>query len=248
MIPKISPTHPRAKSLIIREKLVEGFRQRIVVPEGLIAHGRGEAFDYLLGEKTTKYAYAAEKVAVCLLLLSNKPVISVNGNAAALCASELVNLSNITKSKIEVNLFHKSMARSKAIARMLKKENADEVLGLNTKFRSTIKAISSNRKYIDKNGILNSDTVLVALEDGDRTESLVKIGKKVISIDLNPLSRTAIASNVTIVDNIVRAVPNMISISKKLVNSDRSYLLEEIKDFDNIQNMNESLKMMRSGV
>lgn len=248
MIHRIPPTHPRAKSLIIREKLVEGFRQRIVVPEGLIAHGRGEAFDYLLGEKTTKYAYAAEKVAVCLLLLSNKPVISVNGNAAALCASELVNLSNITKSKIEVNLFHKSMARSKAIARMLKKENADEVLGLNTKFRSTIKAISSNRKYIDKNGILNSDTVLVALEDGDRTESLVKIGKKVISIDLNPLSRTAIASNVTIVDNIVRAVPNMISISKKLVNSDRSYLLEEIKDFDNIQNMNESLKMMRSGV
>ena len=248
MIHRIPPTHPRAKSLIIREKLVEGFRQRIVVPEGLIAHGRGEAFDYLLGEKTTKYAYEAEKVAVCLLLLSNKPVISVNGNAAALCASELVNLSNITKSKIEVNLFHKSMARSKAIARMLKKENADEVLGLNTKFRSTIKAISSNRKYIDKNGILNSDTVLVALEDGDRTESLVKIGKKVISIDLNPLSRTAIASNVTIVDNIVRAVPNMISISKKLVNSDRSYLLEEIKDFDNIQNMNESLKMMRRGV
>jgi len=248
MIHRIPPTHPRAKSLIIREKLVEGFRQRIVVPEGLIAHGRGEAFDYLLGEKTTKYAYEAEKVAVCLLLLSNKPVISVNGNAAALCASELVNLSNITKSKIEVNLFHKSMARSKAIARILKKENADEVLGLNTKFRSTIKAISSNRKYIDKNGILNSDTVLVALEDGDRTESLVKIGKKVISIDLNPLSRTAIASNVTIVDNIVRAVPNMISISKKLVNSDRSYLLEEIKDFDNIQNMNESLKMMRSGV
>jgi len=248
MIYKISPRHPRAKSLIIREKLVEGFRNGIVVPEGLIAHGRGEAFDYLLGEKTTKYAYKAEKVAVCLLLLSNTSIISVNGNTAALCASELVNLSNITKSKIEVNLFHKSIARSKAIARILKKENAEEVLGLNTKSRSTIKDISSNRKYVDRNGIMNSDTVFVALEDGDRTESLVKMGKKVISIDLNPLSRTAIASNVTIVDNIVRAIPNMIGISKELVNSDRFYLLQQIKSFDNVQNMRESLKMIRRGV
>lgn len=247
MIHKISPTHPRAKSLIIREKLVEGFRNGIVVPEGLIAHGRGEAFDYLLGEKTTKYAYKAEKVAICLLLLSKNSVISVNGNTAALCARELVNLSNITKSKIEVNLFHKSAVRSKTIARILKKEEAKEVLGLDAKLRSTIKEISSNRKYVDKNGIMNSDTVFVALEDGDRTESLVKMGKKVISIDLNPLSRTAIASNVTIVDNIVRAIPNMISISKQLVNSDRSYLLQQIKNFDNTQNMYKSLKKIRKG-
>jgi 4-phosphopantoate--beta-alanine ligase len=248
MIHKIPSTHPRAKSLIIREKLVEGFRNGIVVPEGLIAHGRGEAFDYLLGEKTTKYAYKAEKVAVCLLLLSNNSIISINGNTAALCASELVNLSNITKSKIEVNLFHKSMVRSKAIASILKKEKAEEVLGLNAKLRSSIKDISSNRKYVDKNGIMNSNTVFVALEDGDRTESLVKMGKKVISIDLNPLSRTAIASNVTIIDNIVRAIPNMISISKELVNSNRSYLLQQIKNFNNIQNMHESLKIIRRGV
>ena len=245
---KIPPSHPRAKSLIIREKLVDGFRNGIVVPEGLIAHGRGEAFDYLLGEKTTKYAYNAEKVAVCLLLLSNNSIISVNGNTAALCASELVNLSNITKSRLEVNLFHKSKVRSKAIARILQKENAQEVLGLNTKLRSTIKGISSNRKYVDKNGIMSSDTVFVALEDGDRTESLVKMGKKVISIDLNPLSRTAIASNVTIIDNIVRAIPNMISISNKLENRDRSYLLQQVKNFDNTQNMHESLRMIRRGV
>jgi len=248
MIHKVPPGHPRAKSLIIREKLVEGFKNGIVVPEGLIAHGRGETFDYLLGETTTKYAYRAEKAAVCLLLLSNNSIISVNGNTAALCARELVNLSNISKSRIEVNLFHKSMVRSKAIARILKNENAEEVLGLNTRSRSTIKDISSNRKYVDKNGIMNSDTVFVALEDGDRTESLVKMGKKVISIDLNPLSRTAIASNVTIVDNIVRAIPNMINISKELVNSDRSYLLQQIKKFDNLQNIHESLKMIRKGV
>lgn len=248
MIHEIPPTHPRAKSLIIRVKLVEGFRKGIVLPQGLIAHGRGEAFDYLLGEKTTKYAYDAEKAAVCLLLLSNKSIISINGNTAALCARDLVILSNLTKSGIEVNLFHKSMDRSNSIARILRKEDATEVLGLDTKLRSTINDISSNRKYVDKNGIMNSDTIFVALEDGDRTESLVKMGKKVISVDLNPLSRTAMASDVTIVDNIIRAIPNMIKISEQLVRRDKSYLLQQIKNFDNKENMHKSLQIIRRGI
>jgi 4-phosphopantoate--beta-alanine ligase len=248
MIHKIAPTHPRASSLIIREKLVDGFKNGIVVPHGLIAHGRGEAFDYLLGERTTKYAYEAEKAAVCLLLLSKKSIISVNGNTAALCARDLVTLSNVTKSRIEVNLFHKSVARSNAIARILKKEDAFDVLGLDDKSMMMIKDISSNRKYVDKNGIMNSDTIFVALEDGDRTESLVKMGKKVISVDLNPLSRTAIASNITIVDNIVRVIPNMIKISEHLVKKDKYYLLQLIKNFDNKENIHKSLLMIKEGI
>lgn len=248
MIHEIPSTHPRAKSLIIREKLVQGFRKGIVVPQGLIAHGRAETFDYLLGERTTRYAYDAERAAVCLLLLSNKSIISINGNTAALCARDLVILSNHTKSGIEVNLFHKSTARSNSIAKILRKEGATEVLGLNTKLKSVINGISSNRKYVDKNGIMKSDTILVALEDGDRTESLVKMGKKVISVDLNPLSRTAMASDVTIVDNIVRAIPNMIKISEQLVKRDKSYLLQQIKNFDNKENMHKSLLLIRRGI
>jgi len=248
MIHNIAPTHPRATSLIIREKLVDGFKNGIVVPHGLIAHGRGEAFDYLLGERTTKYAYEAEKAAVCLLLLSKKSIISVNGNTAALCARDLVTLSNVTKSRIEVNLFHKSVARSNAIARILKKEDAFDVLGLDDKSKIMIKDISSNRKYVDKNGIMNSDTIFVALEDGDRTESLVKKGKKVISVDLNPLSRTAIASNITIVDNIIRVIPNMIKISEQLDKKDKYYLLQLINNFDNKENIHKSLLMIKKGI
>lgn len=248
MIHKIAQAHPRASSLIIREKLVNGFRSGIVVPQGLIAHGRGEAFDYLLGEKTTKYAYEAEKAAVCLLLLSNKSIISINGNTTALCAKDLVTLSNVTKSRIEVNLFHRSGARSNAIARILRKEDALDILGLDNKSKTIIKGISSNRKYVDKVGILDSDTIFLALEDGDRTESLVKMGKKVISVDLNPLSRTAIVSNVTIIDNIVRAIPNMIKISEQLVKKDKSYLLRLIKNFDNKENMHKSLLVIKKGV
>jgi 4-phosphopantoate--beta-alanine ligase len=248
MIHKIPQTHPRASSLIIREKLVDGFRNGIVVPQGLIAHGRGEAFDYLLGEKTTKYAYEAEKAAVCLLLLSNKSIISVNGNTAVLCAKDLVTLSNVTKSRIEVNLFHKSRARTNAIASILRKEDAFDVLGLDNKSKTIIRGVSSNRKYVDKDGIMNSDTIFLALEDGDRTEGLVRMGKKVISVDLNPLSRTAIASNITIIDNIVRAIPNMVKISEQLVKKDKSYLLQLIKNFDNKENMHESLVTIKKGI
>jgi 4-phosphopantoate--beta-alanine ligase len=248
MIHKIPQTHPRASSLIIREKLVDGFRNGIVVPQGLIAHGRGEAFDYLLGEKTTKYAYEAEKAAVCLLLLSNKSIISVNGNTAVLCAKDLVTLSNVTKSRIEVNLFHKSRARTNAIASILRKEDAFDVLGLDNKSKTIIRGVSSNRKYVDKDGIMNSDTIFLALEDGDRTESLVRMGKKVISVDLNPLSRTAIVSNITIIDNIVRAIPNMVKISEQLVKKDKSYLLQLIKNFDNKENMHKSLVTIKKGI
>ena len=53
MLTNIPYNHPRAGSLHIREMLVEGLRNGIVAHEGLIAHGRGEAFDYLIGEKTT---------------------------------------------------------------------------------------------------------------------------------------------------------------------------------------------------
>ena len=248
MIDKIPQTHPRASSLIIREKLVDGFRNGIVVPHGLIAHGRGEAFDYLLGEKTTKYAYEAEKAAVCLLLLSSKSIISINGNTAVLCAKDLVTLSNVTKSRIEINLFHRSRARTNAIASILRKEDAFDLLGLDNKLKTIVSGVSSNRKYVDKDGIMNSDTIFLALEDGDRTESLVRMGKKVISVDLNPLSRTAIASDITIIDNIVRAIPNMVKISEQLVKKDKSYLLQLIKNFDNKENLRKSLVTIKKGI
>ncbi len=80
----IPKSHPRYHSLMTREKIVEGYRKGIVVLHGLIAHGRGEAFDYLLGEKTHGFADHAEKVVAAYLVASNRPIISVNGNYAAL--------------------------------------------------------------------------------------------------------------------------------------------------------------------
>jgi 4-phosphopantoate--beta-alanine ligase len=43
-----------------RERLADLVRKGLVTPTGLISHGRGEAFDYLMGERTTKAALDAE--------------------------------------------------------------------------------------------------------------------------------------------------------------------------------------------
>jgi len=235
-------------SLKTREKLVDGLKRGLVVTHGLIAHGRGEAFDYLLGERTSQNALHAEKVASCLLLISKTPVISVNGNTAALCSKEIVKLSKLTNATIEVNLFHRNQNRSEVIAKTLINDGAIEVLGVNSKSKFTMKEISSGRRFVDKCGILNADTVFLAIEDGDRTEALTSLGKTVICVDLNPLSRTAQSSNVTIVDNIVRAIPNMIEFATRFARKEISELSALVSGFDNKLNLLQSTKLIRHGL
>ncbi len=70
-----------------------------------------------------------------------------------------------------------------------------------------IENLKSDRRIVDKRGIAVADVVFVPLEDGDRAEILKENGKTIITVDLNPLSRTAKMSDVTIIDNIVRVVP-----------------------------------------
>ena len=211
----IPKSHPRYLSLQIREKLVNGFDNDLVAKEGLLAHGRGEAFDYLIGEKTTKSAKNAIKAASIMLNQAENSVISVNGNFAALCPKEIIQLSKITNSKIEVNLFYSTEKRKKAIAKILKKSGAKEILGIDKKQSTKLKGIDSARRIVDKNGIFSADVVLVPLEDGDRTIALKKAKKKIITFDLNPLSRTAQTADVTIVDNVTRAMKLLISESRK---------------------------------
>ena len=244
----VPSSHPRAKSLYIRELLVNGFKNGIVVEEGLIAHGRGETFDYLLGEDTTQTARTAIKAACSLLLLAVHPVISVNGNVAALCSKEVVELSNIINADIEVNLFYWSKKREMAIEKELKKMGAKTVLGTRSVDSTRIPELQSERGIVDYDGIYKADTVLVPLEDGDRTEALVKMHKKVISIDLNPLSRTSKAATITVVDNVIRALPAMAIEAKQLKEQNGEILKRIVNEFDNSKNLSESLEIIRCGV
>jgi 4-phosphopantoate--beta-alanine ligase len=241
----IPSNHPRAKSLYIREMLVNGFRRGLVVPEGLIAHGRGEAYDYLIGERTTQTAQGAIEAAAATMLLSSRPVISVNGNTAALCPNTVVELARVAGAAIEVNIFYRTEEREKAIKAELELHGAKKVLGVGSKASARIPELQSERRRVDPDGIYAADTVLVPLEDGDRTEALIKMNKKVITIDLNPLSRTSRAANITIVDNVVRAMPALVQAAHKL----RGTLsLKKITDnFDNSKNLQESLKIIKKG-
>ena len=242
----IPSDHPRAKSLYIREMLVNGFRQGLVVPDGLIAHGRGEAYDYLIGERTTKTAQRAIEAAVATMLLSSRPVISVNGNTAALCPNTAVELAKVAGAAIEVNLFYRTEEREKAIKTELELHGAKNVLGVGSKAAARIPELQSERRRVDPDGIFTADTVLVPLEDGDRTEALIKMNKKVITIDLNPLSRTSRAANITIVDNVVRAMPALVEAARKL--SGTTSLKKITDNFDNNKNLQESLEIIRGEV
>ncbi len=241
---EIPPEHPRAESLQIRERFVRHYKSGVVADAGLFAHGRGEAFDYLLGEKTRENALKAMEAAVAALLTARRPVISVNGNAAALAARDIVKLAQVTGAKIEVNLFYRSAERELAIKVLLEKVGAEQVLGVAKAASARIPEIGSERRRVDPEGVLVADVVLVPLEDGDRTEALAKMGKKVIAIDLNPLSRTAQFATVTIVDNIVRAMPALVKIAEEFKKEERSRLETLLANFSNKKNLGEAINLI----
>src|SRR2546426_354346 len=123
----IPRSHPRYESLVRRERLVRAWKRGIVVPEGLVAQGRGEAGGGMFGEGTN----------------------------------------------------------------------------------ARIPGIESKRALSHRDGIFGADVVLVPLEDGDRAEALVRMGKVVVSIDLNPLSRTSQRATIPIVDELTRGILNV---------------------------------------
>jgi 4-phosphopantoate--beta-alanine ligase len=108
---------------------------------------------------------------------------------------------------LEVNLFHRTPDRVARLVNAMESAGAPagSVLGNDPDFR--IPGLASDRAQCCKAGIGEADVVLVPLEDGDRCQALKATGKTVITIDLNPLSRTARAADVTIVDELTRAIP-----------------------------------------
>jgi len=240
----VDDRHPRAESIRTRERLTHHVGTRVLALAGLIAHGRGEAFDYMLGEATTEPAKRAITAAAAAMLLAEHPVISVNGNAAALCAEDMVRLSRATGAKLEVNLFHRQPGREEAIEAVLREAGAEEVLGVGDAATARINEIHSDRRTVDPRGIYVADVVLVPLEDGDRAEALVRMGKTVIAVDLNPLSRTAQYASITIVDNLVRAAPLLVSEAERLKGFGADELHGILSSYSNSEALGESMRIM----
>jgi 4-phosphopantoate--beta-alanine ligase len=236
----VPESHPRHDSLQAREALVEGVEDGYVAQQGLIAHGRGEAFDYLIGEETSPPAEDQTRAAAAALVDADHAVISVNGNVAALCPDAVADLQAALGCSVEVNLFHRTDERVAKITDRLAQVGCSDVLGADPEAR--IPGLDSKRALVAEDGIYEADTVLVPLEDGDRTEALVAMGKTVVAIDLNPLSRTARRASVAVVDEVTRAMQNIETAADEL---DAEEAASALAAFDDEEARGRSLAHLR---
>jgi len=243
---EVPEDHPRYESLLTRHRIEEGVDKGITSRQGLIAEGRGETFDYLLGERTIESAAAAERAAAAQLLLADHPVLSINGNVAALVPGEMVELASVVGADLEVNLFNRTEERMRAIVEHLEDHGAETVKGLAADAR--IPGLSHERGKVDADGIYDADVVLVPLEDGDRAEALREMGKTEIVIDLNPKSRSAQVAAIPIVDNIIRAVPNITEQARELADASDEDLRRILEKFDREWALEEAERTIREGL
>ena len=220
----IPQSHPRRSSLLARQKLVDAAADGLLADSAMIAHGRGEAFDYLLGERTSNSAKNAIHEASARLLAAEHPVISVNGNTVVLAGEDLIRVAAVVGCPIEVNLYYRTHERITGLLERLSEQRASVAAGpapkgwtgewdravegvglLGEDADGRIEGLEGPRALCCADGIGSADVVLVPLEDGDRCEALIEMGKQVLVIDLNPLSRTSRMATVTIVDEVARS-------------------------------------------
>lgn len=217
----------------------------LVHATGLIAHGRGEAFDYLLGEATGPAAQAAVRQAARVLVAAERPVLSLNGNVVALAATQMVRIAEAVPARLEVNLFHHTPERVARLIEAMREAGAGEVLGAQPD--TSIPGLTSDRGRCESRGIGSADVVLVPLEDGDRCEALKRMGKTVVTIDLNPLSRTAQTADITIVDELTRTLPLLeAEVRRARGEEERPSLTALLEDWDNAENLKAAKREMGS--
>ena len=220
----VPETHPRYASLMARKRLTEAAAAGMLAESALIAHGRGEAFDYLLGEATCEAAKKAIGEVAARLEAAEKAVISVNGNTVALSGPQMLACAAILSCPVEVNIYYRTPERMEALLSALEQQREEAVSLYPTLAQEIAKVpilgaepdgripnLDGPRAKCHSDGILGADVVLVPLEDGDRCGALIEMGKTVCVIDLNPLSRTAITASVTIVDELTRCAPLLLN-------------------------------------
>ena len=247
---EVPESHPRYASLKARKQLTEAANAGLLAESALIAHGRGEAFDYLIGEVTCDAARDAIAEVAARLRSADKPILSVNGNTVALAGPQMIVCAAVLSCPIEVNIYYRTPERMRALLSALDTQRQEaavlypalvdkiakvEILGANPDGR--IPNLEGPRANCHTDGILSADVVLVPLEDGDRCEALIAMGKTVCVVDLNPLSRTARMASITIVDELTRCIPILLA-----------FLMDETKlpnrEWNNEKNLQNSIKVM----
>ena len=230
--------------------MTEAANAGLLAESALIAHGRGEAFDYLIGEVTCDAAREAIGEVAARLQSAEKPVISVNGNTVALAGPQMLACAAALNCPIEINIYYRTPERMRALLSALDEQRQEaaslypelaeriiEVEILGAKPDGRIPNLDGPRANCHTDGILSADVVLVPLEDGDRCEALIAMGKTVCVIDLNPLSRTARMASITIVDELTRCIPILLTVLMNETNLPN-------REWDNEQNLRNTIDVM----
>ncbi len=116
----IDESHPRYHSLMMRKKIADAGEKGMLAQSAMIAHGRGEAFDYLLGEKTIPSAMDATREIAARLVNAQKPVLSLNGNSIALAGPDFLKIASQLGCPVEINIFYRTPERMGALLANLK--------------------------------------------------------------------------------------------------------------------------------
>ena len=212
------PSHPRYASLLMRHRLEVAAKRGMLADSAMIAHGRGEAFDYMLGEQTTPNAQHAAQHALVCLEQAARPILSLNGNVTALACDEMLLLADHLNCPLEVNIFYRTPERMEALLSFIEERRQAldlEVKVLGASPDAMIPGLKGPRAACTREGIFESDVMLVPLEDGDRCQALVNMGKTVIVVDLNPLSRSAQQATITVVDELSRSLNTMLAFAQE---------------------------------
>jgi len=251
---RIPDSHPRKKSLESRQKIVDGSSMGLLADSAMIAHAE-ERLSTICSERGPRSQPERPFVRVRLASgMPEGPVISVNGNTTVLAGDGAIRLAAVLGCPIEVNLYYRTPSRVKGLISLLEelrlnvsqeaapdgfygdwKEAVEGVSLLGESPNFKIEGLEGPRSNCTAEGIGGADTILVPLEDGDRCEALITLGKEVLVVDLNPLSRSARMASVTIVDEVSRAFEGILSC---LLN-DSEYRQAE---WDNLKSLNWSLK------
>ena len=167
-----------------------------------------------------------------------KPIVVKHFHISSIVQAKIAQPDILTVWRIFVNLGDTGTMLNAGRA------GASQLLGTGDVPSEQISNLSSNRRIVDPRGIFQADVVLIPLEDGDRAETLVAAGKTIITIDLNPLSRTAQKSHVTIVDNLIRVIPKMIKIAQEFTLQSQEAITAWLDNFDQRENLNQTIKYM----
>jgi 4-phosphopantoate--beta-alanine ligase len=133
-------------------------------------------------------------------------------------------LQKATGALVEVNLFHRTEERIRRIEELLAGAGVDVFSGP----AERLLPLSHDRAWCRRDGMYAADVILVPLEDGDRCEALVGMNKTVIAIDLNPLSRTARAATLPVIDELTRALPAITRAAQELGADERDQLISRL--------------------